>query len=168
MKSVVEKLKNVFQLRITFDVVRGIFDGITTAQLDEYAANYSSTLTVEHPDYGVLAGRIAVSNLQKSTSKKFSEAMRQLHENYNETTLKYQPLISDQLYEVVKKHAKRLDDAIIHKRDFDFTYFGFRTLERAYLLRSGGKIVERPQFMFMRVSLGIHMDDIDAAIEVSK
>ncbi|CAD5225632.1 unnamed protein product [Bursaphelenchus okinawaensis] len=150
-------------IEITKVVVQGIFDGITTSQLDEYAANIASTLSVEHPDYMTLAGRIAVSNLQKETSKKFSEVIEVLYNNVSYGEKK--PLVSEELYHVVMKNAKRLDDSIIHKRDFDFTYFGFRTLERAYLLRSGGRIVERPQFMFMRVALGIHMEDIDAAIE---
>ncbi|CAD5230480.1 unnamed protein product [Bursaphelenchus xylophilus] len=148
---------------ITKVVVQGIFDGITTSQLDEYAANVASTLSVEHPDYMVLAGRIAVSNLQKETSKKFSEVVETLYNNISYGEPK--PLVSKDLYDVVMSNAKRLDDAIIHSRDFDFTYFGFRTLERAYLLKVDGKIVERPQFMFMRVALGIHMYDIDAAIE---
>ncbi|KAI6238115.1 Ribonucleoside-diphosphate reductase large subunit [Aphelenchoides fujianensis] len=150
---------------ITMHVVKNIFDGITTVELDEFAANYASTLAAEHPDFATLAGRIAVSNLQKQTTKIFSTAMRRLYENVNANTGKPQPLIADDVYAIVEKHKERLNSAIIHSRDFNFNYFGFRTLERAYLMRVDGRIVERPQFMIMRVAIGIHKEDIDAVIE---
>ncbi|KAI6226333.1 Ribonucleoside-diphosphate reductase large subunit [Aphelenchoides fujianensis] len=151
--------------KITMHVVKNIFDGITTVELDEFAANYASTLAAEHPDFATLAGRIAVSNLQKQTTKVFSTAMRRLYENVNANTGKPQPLIADDVYAIVEKHKERLNSAVIHSRDFNFNYFGFRTLERAYLMRVDGRIVERPQFMIMRVAIGIHKEDIDAVIE---
>ncbi|KAI6184929.1 Ribonucleoside-diphosphate reductase [Aphelenchoides bicaudatus] len=152
-------------LSITINIVKGIFDGITTAQLDEYTANYASTLAAEHPDFAVLAGRIAVSNLQKQTSKVFSEAMEQLYRNVDPITKEEKPLIAEDVYNIVIKNKEHFNSAIIHNRDFGFSYFGFRTLERAYLLRVNGKIVERPQFMIMRVAVGIHKEDVEAAIE---
>ncbi|KAI6171806.1 Ribonucleoside-diphosphate reductase [Aphelenchoides besseyi] len=164
---------------ITINIVRLIFDGVKTTQLDEFAANYASTRAFEHPDFGVLAGRIAVSNLQKQTVKSFSKAIKQLYENVNKNTGKPQPLIAEDVYNIVMANKQvitfhllifnfgfqKLDSAIVHHRDFHINYFGFRTLERAYLMKVNDQIVERPQFMMMRVAIGIHKDDIDAAIE---
>jgi len=152
-------------LTITINIVKGIFDGITTVQLDEYAANYASTLAAEHPDFAVLAGRIAVSNLQKQTSTSFSETMERLYAHVDPVTKTHKPLIAKDVYEIIMANKDRLDSTIQHERDFDYSYFGFRTLERAYLLRIKGMVVERPQFMIMRVAVGIHKEDIESAIE---
>jgi len=150
---------------ITINVVKGICDGITTVELDEFTANYASTLASEHPDFAVLAGRIAISNLQKQTSNEFSEAMKQLYYNVDPNHGGPKPLIAEDVYEIIMNNSERLNKAINHERDFGYSYFGFRTLERAYLMKVGKKIVERPQFMIMRVAIGIHKNDIDSAIE---
>ena len=146
-------------------VVPGLFDGVSTQQLDELSAETAASMVTIHPDYAILAARIAVSNLHKTTDSRFSTTIEILHKYQHPITGERASLISDEVYAVINKHAARLDAAIAHERDFSFDYFGFRTLQRSYLLRVNDHIVERPQHMFMRVSVGIHMGDIDAAIE---
>ncbi|MGB5647509.1 MAG: ribonucleoside-diphosphate reductase subunit alpha, partial [Muriicola sp.] len=138
---------------------------VTTSELDNLAAEISATLTTAHPDYAKLAARISVSNLHKNTKKSFSETMKDLHEYVNPRTGKKAPLLSDEVYKVVSENADVLDSTIIYNRDFGYDYFGFKTLERSYLLKLNGKIVERPQHMLMRVSIGIHLNDLESAIE---
>ena len=138
---------------------------VTTSELDSLAAEVAASMTVRHPDYAQLAARIAVSNLHKNTNKSFSETMTMLHEYVNPKTGLASPLIADDVMEVIKANAPLIDSSIIYDRDFGYDYFGFKTLERSYLLRTNGKIVERPQQMLMRVSLGIHKEDIEAALE---
>ncbi len=146
-------------------VISGIYSGVTTVQLDELAAEISATMTTRHADYAILAARIAVSNLHKETKKNFSEVVKDLCEMVNESTGHSIPIVSDKIYAVVMKNTERLNSAIIYDRDFRYNYFGFKTLERSYLLKISGKIVERPQHMLMRVAVGIHENDIEAAIE---
>ena len=146
-------------------VIEGLFDGVTTSELDNLAAETAASLTTKHPDYALLASRIAVSNLHKNTIKSFSETMRLLHEYVDKKTGKDASLIADDVYEVIKENAELLDSTIIYDRDFGFDYFGFKTLEKSYLLKIDGKIAERPQHLFMRVSVGIHKDDIESAIK---
>ncbi|MBX3101709.1 MAG: ribonucleoside-diphosphate reductase subunit alpha [Bacteroidetes bacterium] len=146
-------------------VVPGLFDGVTTQQLDELSAETAASMVTIHPDYAILAARIAVSNLHKNTEARFSITAEILHKYRHPITGERASLISDELYEVITTHADKLDAAIAHERDFNFDYFGFRTLQRSYLLRVQDQIVERPQYMFMRVALGIHFHDIEAAIE---
>lgn len=146
-------------------VIEGIYDGITTRELDQLAAETAAYLSTKHPDYSALAGRIAVSNLHKETRGCFSENIKSMYNFVNPMTGEHSPLVSKELYETVMEHAERLDQAMVDKRDFGYDYFGFKTLERSYLLKMDGKIVERPGHMLMRVSVGIHMDNIDAAIE---
>jgi len=122
-------------------------------------------MTTKHPDYAILAARIAVSNLHKETKKVFSQVIEDLYRYINPTSQKHSPMISDYTYNTIMRHSDRLNSAIIYDRDYMYNYFGFKTLERSYLLRIGGKIVERPQHMLMRVAVGIHGDDIEAAIE---
>ena len=122
-------------------------------------------MTVTHPDYAILAARIAVSNLHKQTKKQFSAVVQDLYEYNNPKTKKWAPMISEETYKTVMKHADELNSAIVYDRDFNYQYFGFKTLERSYLLRINGKIAERPQHMIMRVAVGIHGEDIEAAIE---
>lgn len=150
---------------ITLKVINGLYTGVTTQELDNLAAETAASLTTSHADYAVLAARIAVSNLHKETKKAFSDVISDLHAAVNKETGKPAPLVSDFHYKVVVDHAQRLNSAIIYDRDFGFSYFGFKTLERSYLLKNNGKVVERPQHMLMRVSVGIHGEDIDAAIE---
>lgn len=150
---------------ITLRVINGLYTGVTTQELDNLAAETAASLTTSHADYAVLAARIAVSNLHKETKKVFSEIITDLHAAVNKETGKPAPMVSDFHYKTVVEHAQRLNSAIIYDRDFGFNYFGFKTLERSYLLKLNGKVVERPQHMLMRVSIGIHGEDIDAAIE---
>ena len=122
-------------------------------------------MTVTHPDYAILAARIAVSNLHKQTEKQFSHVMTTLYDYVNPKNNKPSPMIAKDVYEVIMKHQDELNSAIVYDRDFNYQYFGFKTLERSYLLRLNGKVAERPQHMLMRVSVGIHGDDIEKAIE---
>lgn len=152
-------------IEISKKVIQGIYNNVTTTELDNLAAETSASFTTQHPDFAVLAARIAVSNLHKNTKKSFSEVAEILYNYIDPKTNENAPLYSDEVYEVVKENADRIDSAIIYERDYHFDYFGFKTLERSYLLRTNGKITERPQHMFMRVAIGIHKHDIDAAIE---
>jgi ribonucleoside-diphosphate reductase alpha chain len=152
-------------IEISKKVIQGIYNNVTTTELDNLAAETSASFTTQHPDFAVLAARIAVSNLHKNTKKSFSEVAELLYNYIDEKTNEKAPLYSDEVYEIVKQNADRIDSAIIYERDYHFDYFGFKTLERSYLLRMHGKIAERPQHMFMRVAIGIHKHDIDAAIE---
>ncbi|MBW8683972.1 ribonucleoside-diphosphate reductase subunit alpha [Chitinophaga rhizophila] len=146
-------------------VIQGLYDGVTTSELDNLAAETAASLTTKHPDYALLASRIAVSNLHKNTVKSFSKTMRKLYEYIDPKVGKPAPLLADDVYEIIRKNAEILDSSIIYDRDFAFDYFGFKTLERSYLLKLDGKVAERPQHMFMRVAVGIHKEDIDAAIK---
>uniref|UniRef100_A0A6G1SAX0 Ribonucleoside-diphosphate reductase n=1 Tax=Aceria tosichella TaxID=561515 RepID=A0A6G1SAX0_9ACAR len=150
---------------ITHKVVRGLYTGVTTVQLDNLAAETAATMTVKHPDYSILAGRIAVSNLHKQTKAKFSEVIKDLYYMKNSKTGLRTQTISDKVYEIVQANADRLDSAIDFKRDLEYNYFGYKTLERSYLLKIDDKVVERPQHLLMRVAVGIHLEDIDSAIE---
>ncbi len=152
-------------VRVAMRVIEGLYDGVTTSELDNLAAEIAATMTTTHPDYASLAARISVSNLHKNTLKSFSETMKDLHDYVNPITGKKAPLISDEVYKVIKKNAEELDSKIIYNRDFGYDYFGFKTLERSYLLKINGQIVERPQHMLMRVSVGIHLDDLEAVID---
>ena len=157
--------ERVDPIKVSMRVIEGLYDGVSTSELDNLAAEIAATLTTAHPDYAKLAARISVSNLHKNTKKSFSETMKDLYEYVNPRTGKKAPLLSDEVYKVIADNAEKLDSTIIYNRDFGYDYFGFKTLERSYLLKLNGKIAERPQHMLMRVSIGIHLDDLDAAIE---
>ncbi len=146
-------------------VIEGLYDGVTTTELDNLAAETAASLTVKHPDYALLASRIAVSNLHKNTTKSFSDTMRQLYECKDSKTGKWVPLLADDIWEIIQQNAELLDSTIIYDRDYGFDYFGFKTLEKSYLLKVDGKVVERPQHMYMRVAIGIHQNDIESAIK---
>src|SRR3954469_24155812 len=146
-------------------VIEGIFDGVTSSQLDNLAAEIAASMTTKHPDYAVLAARIAVSNLHKNTKKSFSETMKDLYEYIDSKTGKRAQLLADDVYEIIWNNRDLLDSTIIYDRDFGYDYFGFKTLERSYLLKTKGKVAERPQHMLMRVAVGIHKEDIESAIE---
>ncbi|MFA6086506.1 ribonucleoside-diphosphate reductase subunit alpha [Mucilaginibacter sp.] len=165
----IEKLCYGFKLVDPIDVakkvIEGLFDGVTTSELDNLAAETAASLTIKHPDYALLASRIAVSNLHKNTIKSFSETMRHLYEYIDPKTGKNASLLADDVFEVIQKNAELLDSTIIYDRDFGFDYFGFKTLEKSYLLKLNGKIAERPQHLFMRVSVGIHKEDVESAIK---
>tara|TARA_R110002049_G_scaffold109580_10_gene258476 strand:+ start:495 stop:2951 length:2457 start_codon:yes stop_codon:yes gene_type:complete len=152
-------------LKVAMRVIEGLYDSVTTSELDNLAAEIAATMTTTHPDYAKLAARISVSNLHKNTKKSFSETMKDLYFYVNPRTDKKAPLLSDEVYNVIMENAEKLDSTIIYNRDFSYDYFGFKTLERSYLLKLNGKIAERPQHMLMRVSLGIHLNDLESAIE---
>jgi len=151
--------------KVAMKVIEGLFDGVTTSELDNLAAEVAATNTITHPDYALLASRIAVSNLHKNTKKSFSDTVKDLYEYIDPKTNEKAPLISDEVYKIVKKNSDVLDSTIIYDRDFRYDFFGFKTLERSYLLKLKGQVAERPQQMIMRVAVGIHKDDLDAAIE---
>ena len=152
-------------IKVAMRVIEGVYDGVSTSELDNLAAEISATLTTTHPDYAKVAARIAVSNLHKNTKKSFSETMTDLHDYINPRTGKKASMIAEDVYKIIMENADKLDSTIIYNRDFGYDFFGFKTLERSYLLKINGKIVERPQHMLMRVSVGIHKEDLDAAIE---
>ncbi len=152
-------------LEIAKKVITGIFDGVETSKLDNLAAETAASLTTRHSDYAVLAARIAISNLHKNTNKSFSGTIKRLYTYIDSKTGQNASLIAKDVYDVVKKHAALLDSTIIYDRDFGYDYFGFKTLEKSYLLKVDGNIAERPQHMLMRVAVGIHGADIDSAVE---
>ncbi|MEO9893716.1 ribonucleoside-diphosphate reductase subunit alpha [Aurantibacter sp.] len=157
--------ERVDPIKVSMRVIEGLYDGVTTSELDNLAAEIAATMTTTHPDFAKLAARISVSNLHKNTKKSFSETMEDLYKYVNPRTGKKAPLVSDEVFKVIAENSERLDSTIIYNRDFGYDYFGFKTLERSYLLKLNGKIAERPQHMLMRVSVGIHLNDLDAAIE---
>jgi ribonucleoside-diphosphate reductase alpha subunit len=157
--------KHVNPVEVAMKVINGLYDGVTTHELDTLAAEVAATMATRHPDFSKLAARIAVSNLHKLTSKSFSNTMKRLYQHIDSKTGQNAPMVSKETWKVVKTHASELDEAIIYDRDFGYDYFGFKTLEKSYLIRLEGKVVERPQHMLMRVAVGIHGEDIPAAIE---
>ncbi|MGL5891306.1 MAG: ribonucleoside-diphosphate reductase subunit alpha, partial [Bacteroidia bacterium] len=156
---------HVSAVEVAMKVIQGIYPGVTTSELDNLAAETAASLTVKHPDYALLASRIAVSNLHKNTEKSFSKTMSVLYNYVDPKTSQRAALIADDVNEIIQGNAQLLDSSIIYDRDFGYDYFGFKTLERSYLLKINGKIAERPQHMLMRVAVGIHKDDIESAIE---
>ena len=152
-------------LEISQKVIAGIFDGITTEALDNLAAETAASLVPKHPDYSLLASRIAVSRLHKTTKKKFSETIQTLYEYIDPETNLPAGLINETTYQAVLKYKQKFDGAIIHERDFDFEYFGFKTLEKSYLLKTNGQVCESPQHMYMRVAVGIWGEDIKNVIK---
>ncbi|PFH49976.1 hypothetical protein AMATHDRAFT_75912 [Amanita thiersii Skay4041] len=152
-------------IEVTQKVVAGVYPGVTTTELDNLASETAAYLTTKHPDYAVLAARIAISNLHKETKKNFSQVIKDLYHYVNPKNGRAAGMISKETYDVVCENAEALDSAIVYSRDFNYNYFGFKTLERSYLLRINGKVTERPQHMIMRVAVGIHGSDIERAIE---
>ncbi len=155
----------VDHIAIAKKVIQGLYAGVTTTELDNLAAETAATMATDHPDYAILAARIAVSNLHKNTKKSFSRTMRDLHQYIDPKTGENAGLIGDETFELIWKYRDELDSAIIYDRDYSFDFFGFKTLERSYLLRMNGEVVERPQHMLMRAAVGIHGEDIEAAVE---
>ncbi|HEX8040751.1 MAG TPA: ribonucleoside-diphosphate reductase subunit alpha [Chryseosolibacter sp.] len=157
--------KFVNPVEVAMKVINGLYDGVSTQELDNLAAEIAATMTTRHPDFAKLAARIAVSNLHKLTSKSFSNTMKRLYQHVDPKNGQNAPLISKETWRIIKEHAAELDEAIIYDRDFSYDFFGFKTLERSYLMKIDGKTIERPQHMLMRVAVGIHGSDIPAAIE---
>ena len=152
-------------VKVAMRVIEGLYDGVSTSELDNLAAETAASMTIAHPDYAQLAARIAISNLHSNTKKSFSETMNEMFHYVNPRTNLEAPLLSEEVHKVIMDNAEFLDSHIIYNRDFNYDYFGFKTLERSYLLRINGKIVERPQHMLMRVSVGIHLGDLKSVIE---
>ncbi|XP_072396980.1 ribonucleoside-diphosphate reductase large subunit-like [Diabrotica undecimpunctata] len=150
---------------ITLKVVNGLYPGVTTAELDALAAETAATLSEDHPDYATLAARIAISNLQKETKKLFSDVIDDLYNVFDEKLGEKSPIISEELHKIITQNSERLNSCMIYDRDFSYDYFAFKELEKSYLLRINGKVVERPQHMLMRVAVGIHKENIDDAIK---
>ena len=155
----------VSAIEVAKKTIAGIYQGVPTTDLDNLAAETAASLTITHPDYAILASRIAVSNLHKNTLKSFSATMRKLYDYVDDASGKALPMIADDIMQIIEENADILDSTLIYDRDFAFDYFGFKTLEKAYLLKINGKIAERPQHMYMRVAVGIHKHDIENAIK---
>lgn len=151
-------------VKIAMKVIEGVYDGVTTSELDNLAAEIAATNATTHPDYALLASRIAVSNLHKNTKKSFSQTMKDLYEYVDPKTGQNAGLLAQDVYDIVMENAPLLDSTIIYDRDFNFDYFGFKTLERSYLLKLYGKVAERPQHLFMRVAVGVHKHDLDQVV----
>lgn len=149
---------------VAMKVIEGLYDGVSTSELDNLAAEVAASKTIEHPDYALLASRISISNLHKNTKKSFSETVTDLYRYTDPVTGENASLIAEDVYQIIRENAAHFDSQIIYDRDFTYDYFGFKTLERAYLLKINGKVVERPQQMLMRVAVGIHKTDIQSAI----
>jgi ribonucleoside-diphosphate reductase alpha chain len=152
-------------VEVAMKVVSGIYDGVTTSELDNLAAETAASMTTKHPDYAILAARVAISNLHKNTLKSFSGTMKMLYQYTDPKTGQNASLIAKDIWKVIQQNAALLDSAIIYDRDFGYDYFGYKTLEKSYLLKLHGKVVERPQHMLMRVAVGIHGEEIEKAIE---
>ena len=150
---------------ISQKVIAGIYDGISTQELDILAAETAASMIPKHPDHSILASRIAVSRLHKTTKKKFSDTIQDLYDYIDPVTKQPAGMISEKTYGVVMQHKNKLDSAVLHERDFDFEYFGFKTLEKSYLLKMNGEAAETPQHMYMRVAVGIWEDDIKNVIK---
>lgn len=150
---------------VAMKVIEGIYEGVTTTELDNLAAETAASFTIRHPDYALLASRIAVSNLHKTTEKSFSTTVDNLYNYIDPKTGENAALIAEDVHRIIQENAELLDSTIIYDRDFGYDFFGFKTLERSYLLKMKGEIVERPQHMIMRVAVGIHKEDIDSVIK---
>lgn len=150
---------------ITKKTIEGFYDGITTRELDELTAEIAASMATVHPDYSLLAGRILVARLHQETPDRFSEAMTALYDYVDQATGENASMIAEDVYRMVQENAETLDAAIDHQADYSYDYFGFKTLEKSYLLRKNGKVVERPQYLLMRVAVGIHKENLEKVLE---
>lgn len=157
------------KLIIPFEVAQKVIEGITpdikTQVLDQLAMETAASLATKHPDYSILAARLAITNLHKETKKSFSETVTDLYKYIDPKTGKHSPIVSESFHNIVKKHADEIDSAIVHSRDHNFDYFGFKTLEKSYLLKLDGKVAERPQYMYMRTALQVWGENLEKVIE---
>jgi ribonucleoside-diphosphate reductase alpha chain len=147
-------------MEVSKKVISGLYDGVTSKELDKLAAETAASLTRIHPDYSILAARIAITSLKKETNKSFKDTIEKLYTYVNKKTGEIAGLISDEVYKVVMENSDKIESMIVHDRDFNFDYFGFKTLEKAYLLKIDGDIAETPQQLYMRVSIGIWGDNL--------
>lgn len=152
-------------IEVAKKVIMGLYDGVTTTELDNLAAETAASMATQHPDFAALAARITISRLHKNTRTSFSESMKMLYEHIDPNTAQHAPIIAQDVYELSQRHATEIDTILQYDRDFNFDYFGFKTLEHSYLLRINGQIIERPQHMYMRVALGIHGADLASAFK---
>ncbi len=150
---------------VAMKVIEGIYDGVLTTDLDNLAAEVAAAKTIDHPDYALLASRIAVSNLHKETKKTFSEVIHDMYHYLDPKTNQNASLVAEDVYNIIMDNKDVLDSSIIYDRDFRYDYFGFKTLTRSYLMKLDGLIAERPQQMLMRVAVGIHKNDLKSAIK---
>ena len=154
---------------VPFEVAQKVIEGITpdikTSVLDQLAMETAASLTTKHPDYSTLAARLAITALHKETKKSFSETVSELYKYVDPKTRKHSPIVSKDFYDLVKRHADELDSAIVHSRDHNFDYFGFKTLEKSYLLKMNGKVAERPQYMYMRTAIQVCGENIQDIID---
>ena len=157
--------KWIVPFEVAQKVIEGIMPDIQTSVLDQLAMETAASLTTKHPDYSTLAARLAITALHKETKKSFSETVSDLYKYVDPKTRKHSPVVSKDFYNIVKKHADELDSAIVHSRDHNFDYFGFKTLEKSYLLKLDGKVAERPQYMYMRTALQVCGEDIQGVID---
>ena len=150
---------------VTKLTIEGLYDGVTTRELDQLAAETAASLASQHPEYSRLAARICVDDLHRATKETFTDVITDLREYIDPESGKHAPLISEEVFDVIMEHADVLNNHIDYSRDNNYDYFGFKTLERSYLLRLDGEIAERPQHMLMRVSVGIHHNNIPRSLE---
>ena len=157
--------KLIISFEVAQKVIEGIMPDIKTSTLDQLAMETAASLATKHPDYSILAARLAITNLHKETKKSFSETVRDLYKYIDPKTGKHSPILSQSFYNIVKKHSDELDSAIVHSRDHNFDYFGFKTLEKSYLLKLDGRVAERPQYMYMRTALQVWGENLEKVIE---
>jgi len=157
--------KLIIPFEVAQKVIEGIMPDIRTYVLDQLAMETAASLATKHPDYSILAARLAITNLHKETKKSFSETVMDLYKYIDPKTGKHSPIVSESFYNIVKKHADEIDSAIVHSRDHNFDYFGFKTLEKSYLLKLDGKVAERPQYMYMRTALQVWGENLEKVIE---
>jgi ribonucleoside-diphosphate reductase alpha chain len=157
--------KLIIPFEVAQKVIEGIMPDIKTQVLDQLAMETAASLATKHPDYSILAARLAITNLHKETKKSFSETVTDLYKYIDPKTGKHSPIVSESFYNIVKRHADEIDSAIVHSRDHNFDYFGFKTLEKSYLLKLDGKVAERPQYMYMRTALQIWGENLEKVIE---
>ena len=157
-------LTHVKYSALVMKIIDQLYSGIETSKIDELTSEQCASLTTVSYEYGILASRVAISNHHKNTSKSLKETVEKLW-SFNDVHGNRSPIISEEYYNLVMKHSEVLDNVINYDRDYSFDYFGFKTLERAYLLRKDKIVVERPQHMWMRVALCIHKDNLERVFE---
>ena len=154
---------------VPFEIAQKVIEGITpdvkTSILDQLSMETAASLATKHPDYSILAARLAITSLHKETKKSFSETVEDLYRYIDPRTGLHSPIVSEVFYKLVKGHSDEIDSAIVHSRDHNFDYFGFKTLEKSYLLKIDGKVAERPQYMYMRTALQIWGDNLERAFK---
>jgi ribonucleoside-diphosphate reductase alpha chain len=157
--------KLIIPFEVAQKVIEGIMPDIKTQVLDQLAMETAASLATKHPDYSILAARLAITNLHKETKKSFSDTVKDLYKYVDPKTGKHSPIVSENFFNIVKKHADEIDSAIVHSRDHNFDYFGFKTLEKSYLLKLDGKVAERPQYMYMRTAIQVWGENLEKVIE---